>query len=79
MYVSTVTATIIFLRTYVLCILIIITVFSPTEALLDSFQNTFKFALKFTLKGCYMFQCEKHHPQGAHYLSLAEVTVVKIC
>ena len=30
------------------------------------------------LKGSYMFRFEKHHPQGAHYLSLAKVTTVKI-
>ena len=38
--------------------------FSPTDAQLDSFKNKFKFALKFTLKGSYMFRCENHHPQG---------------
>jgi hypothetical protein len=51
---------------------------SPTDAQLDSLKNNFKFALKLTLKGSYMFRCEKHHPQGAHYLSIAEVTVVKV-
>jgi hypothetical protein len=50
--------------------------FSPTDAQLDSLKNKFKFALKFTLKGSYMFRCEKHHPQGAHCLSLAKVTIV---
>jgi len=25
-----------------------------------------------------MFRCEKHHHQGAHYLGLAKVTVVKM-
>jgi hypothetical protein len=55
-------------------------VFSPTDAELDSLKNNFKFGLKLTLRGSYMFQCEKHHNQGAHYeyLSLAEVTVVKM-
>ena len=38
----------------------------------------FKFKLKLTLKGSYMFRCEKHHHQGAHYLSLAKDTIVKI-
>jgi hypothetical protein len=56
----------------------IIKVFSPTDAQLDSLKNHFKFALKLTLKGSYMFRCEKHHHQGAHYLSLAKVTIVKI-
>jgi hypothetical protein len=37
-----------------------------------------KFELKLTLKGSYMFLCEKHHPQGAHCLSLAKVTIVKM-
>jgi hypothetical protein len=32
--------------------------------------------LKLTLKGSYMFRCEEHHPQGAHYLSLAKVIIV---
>jgi hypothetical protein len=41
-------------------------------------KNNFKFALKLTLKGSYMLRCEKHHPQGTHYLSLAKVTVVKM-
>jgi hypothetical protein len=43
-----------------------IEVFSPTDAQLDSLKNNFKFALKLTLKGAYMFRCEKHHSQGAH-------------
>jgi len=38
--------------------LIIIKVFSPTDAQLDSLKNNFKFALKFTLKSSYMFRCE---------------------
>jgi hypothetical protein len=25
-----------------------------------------------------MFRCEKHHPQGAHYLSLVEAVIFKI-
>ena len=37
-----------------------------------------KFALKLSLKGSYKFRVEKHHPQGAHYLGLAKVTVVKM-
>jgi len=41
-------------------------------------KNNFKFALKFTLKSFYMFRCKKHHPQRAHYLSLAKVTDVKM-
>jgi hypothetical protein len=52
--------------------------FSPTDAQLDNLKNNFKFALKFTLKSSYMFRCEKRHPQGAHNLSLAKVTVVKM-
>jgi hypothetical protein len=52
--------------------------YSPTDAQLDSVKNNFKFALKLTLKGCYMFRCEKHHPRGAHYLSLAKFTIVKM-
>jgi len=51
---------------------------SPTDAQLDSLKNNFKFALKLTLKGSYMFRCEKHHPQGAHYLGVAKVTIVKM-
>jgi hypothetical protein len=64
--------------TYTPCVLISVKVFSPTDAQLDSLKNNFKFALKLALKGCYMFRCEKHHPRGAHCLSLAEVTVVKM-
>jgi len=45
---------------------------------LDNIKNIFKFALKLTLKSSYMFRCEKHHHQGAHYLSIAKVTVVKM-
>jgi hypothetical protein len=56
----------------------IIKVFSPTDAQLDSLKNNFKFALKLTLKGSYMFRCEKQRPQGAHYLSRAKGTVVKM-
>jgi hypothetical protein len=26
----------------------------------------------------YMFRCEKHHPQGAHYLSILKVTIDKM-
>ena len=52
--------------------------FLPTDAQLDSLTNNFKFALKLTLKGFYMFRCEKHHPQGADYLRLAKVTIVKM-
>jgi len=51
---------------------------SPTDARLDSLKNNFKFAFKLTLKGSYMFRCEKRHPQGAHNLGLATVTIVKI-
>ena len=65
--------------TYIPCILIIIKVFfSPTDAQLDNLKNNFKFALKLTSKDSYMFRCEKRHPQGAHYLILAKVTVVKM-
>jgi cobalamin biosynthesis protein CobD/CbiB len=64
--------------TYLPCKLIIIKVFfSPTDAQLDSLKNNFKFALKLTLKGSYMFRCEKHHPQGANYLSLLKVQLLK--
>ena len=56
----------------------IIKVFSPTDPQLDSLKNNFKFALTLTLKCSYMFWCEKHHPQGAHYLNLAKVTIVKM-
>jgi hypothetical protein len=52
--------------------------FSPTDARLASLKNNFKFALKLTLKDSYMFRCEKHHHQRAHYFSLAKVTVVKM-
>jgi len=59
--------------------LIIIEVFlSQTDAQLDNIKNNFKFVLKLTLKSSYMFRCEKHHHQGAHYLSLAKVTSVKM-
>jgi hypothetical protein len=43
----------------------------PTDAQSDSLKNNFKFALKLTLKGSYMFRREKHHHYGAYYLSLA--------
>jgi hypothetical protein len=58
--------------------LIIIKVFSPNDAQLDSLKNNFKLALKFTLKGSYMFRYEKHHTQEAHCLSLAKVAPVRI-
>jgi hypothetical protein len=32
--------------------------FSLTDAQLDNLKNNFKFALKLTLKSCYMFRCE---------------------
>ena len=34
------------------------TLFSPTDAQLDSLKNNFKFALKLTLKRFYMFRCK---------------------
>jgi hypothetical protein len=40
--------------------------FSPTDTQLDSIKNNFKFSLKMTLKGCYMFRCKKHHPLWPH-------------
>jgi hypothetical protein len=40
------------------CILIIIKLFSPTDAQLDNLKNNFKFAIKFTLKSSYMFRCK---------------------
>jgi len=43
---------------YILCILIIIKVFSPTDTQLDSLKNNFKFALKLTLKSSYMLWCK---------------------
>jgi hypothetical protein len=52
--------------------------FSQTNAQLDSLKNNFKFALKLTLQGSHMFRCDKIHPQGAHNLSLAKVTIVKM-
>jgi hypothetical protein len=58
--------------------LTIINVFSPTDAQLDILKDNFKFALNLTLKGSYLFRCEKHHPQGAHRLGRAKVTVVKM-
>jgi len=61
-----------------LCNLIIIKVFSPTDAQLDSLKNNIKFRLKFTSKSSYMFRCEKHYHQRAHYMSLAKVPVVKM-
>jgi hypothetical protein len=48
------------------------------DAQLDCLKNNFKFALKLTIKGSYMFRCVKHHPQGAQNLSLVKVTIVKI-
>jgi len=39
-----------FFFTYIPCILVIIKVFPPTDAQLDSLKNKFKFALKLTLK-----------------------------
>ena len=51
--------------------------FLPPDAQLDSFKNNFKFALNFTLKSSYMFR-HKTHPQEAHYLRLAKVTIVKM-
>jgi hypothetical protein len=52
--------------------------FPPTDEQLYSLKNNYKFTLKLTLKGSYMFRCEKDHPQGAHYLILAKVTDVKM-
>ena len=68
------TVLIIFFFTYIPRISIIIEVFHQ----LDSSKNNFKFALKLTLKGSYMFRCEKHHPQGEHHFSFAKVTIVKM-
>jgi hypothetical protein len=65
-----------FFFTYIPCILII-TLFSPSDAQLDSLTNNFKFALKLTLKSSYMFRCKTPH-QRAHYLSLAKVTDFKM-
>jgi hypothetical protein len=59
------------------CILIIIKVLLSTDAQLDSLKINFKFALKLTLKTPTFFGV-KHHHQGAHYLNLAEVTIVKM-
>jgi len=39
-------------------LVVIINVFSPTDAQLISLKNKFKFALKLTLKSSYMFRCE---------------------
>jgi len=47
-----------FFLTYIPCNLIIIKVFSPTDAQLDSLKNNIKFALKLILKSSYMFRCE---------------------
>jgi hypothetical protein len=52
--------------------------FLPTDAQVDSIKNNFKFALKLILKSSHMFRYEKHHHQGAHYLSVAKVTIVKM-
>jgi hypothetical protein len=52
--------------------------FSPTDAQLDSLKNNFKFPLKLTLKGSYMFRCEKRHPQETRNLSLAKVRIFKM-
>jgi hypothetical protein len=57
---------------------IIIKDFSTTDPQVDSLKNNFKFSLKLTLKGCYIFRREKHRPEGANHLSLAKVTVVKV-
>jgi hypothetical protein len=54
----------------------IIKVFSPTNTQLDSLKNNFKFVLKLTLKGPACFGT-KHHPQGANYLSLGKVNLLK--
>jgi hypothetical protein len=40
------------------------------------FKNNFKFTLKLTLKICYMFRCQ-HHLQGAHYVSLLKLQLLK--
>jgi len=45
--------------------------FSPTDAQLDSLKNKFKFALKLTLKGSYMFRCET--PSSGSILSEAQI------
>jgi hypothetical protein len=52
--------------------------FSPTDAQFHIPKNNFKFTLKLTLKGSFMFRYEKRHPQGAHCLGLAEVTIAKM-
>jgi len=44
---------------------------------MKSLKNNYKFALKLTLESTYMFRL-KHHHLGAHHLSLAKVTVIKI-
>jgi hypothetical protein len=59
-----------FFFTYTPLILVIIKVFSPTDAQLDRLKNNFKFALKLILKTPTCFGT-KHHPQGAHMATYA--------
>ena len=46
----------------------LIKVFLSTDTQLDSAKNNFKFALKLTLKGFYMFRCEKHSGTGRNQI-----------
>jgi hypothetical protein len=51
--------------------------FSPTDAQLENFKIKFKFSLKLTLEAPTYFGA-KHPHQGAHYLSLSKVAIVKM-
>ena len=71
--------TIFFFFTYILCILIIIKDFSPTDAKLNSLKNNFKFALKLTLKSSYMFWCKTPSSGSTLLCSLMMVFYTETC
>jgi len=53
--------------------LFIIKVFSPTDAQ----ENCFKRSVKIYIKTTLTFRC-KHHHQGAHYLILLRLQLIKL-
>jgi len=50
--------------------------FLPAYAQLNNLKSNLKLTLKLTLKSYNMFRC-KHHLQGAHYLSLLKLQLLK--
>jgi len=57
--------------------LIIIKVFSPTDAQLDTLKNNFNFALQLTLKSSYMFRCENTIIREHAVYSLLKLRLLK--